>query len=122
MSLAVENIFECIHYINTTNDMAEWTPNDTFDSNFEVIEMFYSTRKCLEFRYSLNVQDRALNRHNYGLLMRLNQHLNDSLQHPHYYYYSRANANSSFSRFHPMELGKLYNLHFTIEKVRYHDR
>lgn len=100
--------------------MVDRKPGQQFDSNFQVTEMFYQTRKCMEFRYELNVKDPRFNRHNYGLRMKLNKSLN--YRYPQYYYYTRSNIHGPFSRFYPMKLDQFYNLHFTIEKVRYHDR
>ena len=106
-----------IQYINSANEKVDWKPGEgELDSNFKISQMFYQNRKCLEFKYILNVKNDSLNRHNYGLRIRLNGNLRG-----HYHFYSRSTEDSSFSRLCQLETGQFYNFHFSIEKIRYHD-
>ena len=106
--LTVKSVIEKIKYINQTNEENEWRPGEQLNaSDLEIDYSYYMELKCIELDYKLNVKKIELNKFNEGLKIRLRPELAST-----YYYYTKANKNSTFSRFHKLDHNQSYLIYF----------
>lgn len=107
-NLTVDSLFHRISYIDHENQQQYWESGDEFSENLIVKTNYYKKKKCFEFHYDLNVKDLNLNKHNFGLRIKLK----DDLKFNTLTYYTKSNKYKFVDRYYSLKLNKFYQIFF----------